>query len=97
MLPLIFKSLNANGVTDYFDGLEPDIVLGEQVSNLGVLGDQNEPLLAAAIGDITGDSGRSSEQKRSSSIQFTNSSKDYIPSELGMYSDKEIPTSLLKK
>tara|TARA_R110002073_G_C9403063_1_gene574743 strand:+ start:1 stop:1350 length:1350 start_codon:yes stop_codon:yes gene_type:complete len=97
LLPLIFKSLNANGVTDYFDGLEPDIVIGEQVRNLGVLGDQNEPLLAAAIADITGQSGRFSEQKLSSSIQFTNSSKDYMPSQLGMYSNKELPSNLLKK
>ncbi len=96
MLPLIFKSLNANGVTDYFNGLDADIVLGEQVNNFGVLGDQNEPFLAAAIEDITGNSGRFSKQKVSNTIQFTNNSKDYIPSELGMYSDKEIPTDLFK-
>ena len=97
MLPLIYKSLNANGVTDYFNGLDPDIVLGEQVNNLGILGDQNEPFLAAAIADITGESGRLAEQKISSSIQFTNNSKDYIPSELGMYSNKEIPAKFLKR
>ena len=97
MLPLIFKSLNADGVTDYFNGLDPDIVIDEHVSNLGVLGDQNEPLLAAAIGDITGESGRSSLQKQNSSIKFTSSSKDFMPSELGMYSNKEIPANLLKR
>jgi len=95
MLPLIYKSLNVNGVTDYFDGLAPDITLSETINNLGVLGNENEPLLAAAIGDITGNTGRFISQK-TNSIQITSHSKDYIPSELGMYSDKKIPTELFK-
>ncbi|MHA7944696.1 S41 family peptidase [Formosa sp. 3Alg 14/1] len=58
MQPLIFKSLNALGNTDYFNGLTPDISLSENYGNLGVLGDVNEPLLAAALADITGTSRR---------------------------------------
>lgn len=54
MLPLVFKTANAAGNTDYVNGLVPDIVYEEDYSNLGVLGDPNEPLLAAAIADITG-------------------------------------------
>ena len=94
MLPLIYKSLNVEGNTDYFDGLDPDIVIGESINNMGVLGNQNEPLLATAIEDIT-NSGRFISQK-TSSIQFTSYSKDNIPSELGMYTDKEIPVGLFK-
>ncbi|MGB5419157.1 S41 family peptidase [Algibacter sp.] len=94
MLPLIYKSLNVEGNTDYFDGLNPDIVLGESINNLGVLGNQDEPFLAAAISDIT-NSGRIISQK-TSAFEFTNYSKDYIPSGLGLYSDKEIPTDLNK-
>lgn len=97
MLPLIYKSLNANGVTDYFDGLEPDITISEQVRNLGVLGDENEPYLAAAISDITGNSGKLTQQKISNTIQFMSSSKDYIPSGLGLYSNKELPTGIIKQ
>jgi carboxyl-terminal processing protease len=52
MLPLVFKTANAAGVTDFVDGLSPDIELVEDYSNLGTLGDVNEPLLAAAINDI---------------------------------------------
>ncbi|NNJ80624.1 MAG: peptidase S41 [Flavobacteriaceae bacterium] len=52
MLPLVFKTANANGVTDFVDGLVPDIMLDEDYTNLGVLGDLNEPLLAAALADI---------------------------------------------
>jgi carboxyl-terminal processing protease len=52
MLPLVFKTANAAGVTDFVDGLSPEIELAEDYSNLGTLGDINEPLLAAAINDI---------------------------------------------
>ena len=54
MQPLIFKTLNKNGTTDYDDGLIPDIILSEDISNLGILGDENEPLLAEAIAQIEG-------------------------------------------
>ena len=52
MQPLVLKSLNANGNTDYFDGLAPDIAQTEDFSNLGILGDSNEPLLALCLEDI---------------------------------------------
>ena len=52
MLPLVFKTSNAIGFTDYVEGLFPDIQLKENYTNLGVLGDVNEPLLAAALNDI---------------------------------------------
>ncbi len=52
MLPLVFKTANAAGNTDFVDGLVPNIELNEDYSNLGVLGDANEPLLAAALNDI---------------------------------------------
>ena len=52
MLPLVLRSVNANGLTDYFDGFTPDIELAEDVFNLGELGDINEPLLAAALNEI---------------------------------------------
>lgn len=52
MLPLVFKTANANGVTDFVNGLDPNVALDEDYSNLGVLGDVNEPLLAAALNVI---------------------------------------------
>lgn len=52
MLPLVFKTANVNGNTDYDDGLFPDVELAEDYSNLGVLGNENEPLLAAALNEI---------------------------------------------
>ncbi len=52
MLPLIFKTANAVGNTDYVDGLFPDITIEEAYENLGELGNINEPLLAAALNNI---------------------------------------------
>lgn len=50
--PLVLKTANANGVTDYFNGLEPNIELFENFTNLGVLGNQNEPLFNRALEEM---------------------------------------------
>ena len=54
--PLVLKSLNSAGFTDYSNGFTPSasLQLNEDYSNLGVLGNINEPLLAKAIAHITG-------------------------------------------
>lgn len=52
--PLIYKSLNANGVTDYHDGLQPDLEITENITNLGIIGDSKEPLLEAALNYLEG-------------------------------------------
>ena len=54
MQPLIFKSINAEGKSDYIDGLEPDIAYTENLNDLGELGNENEPLLKLAIDNILG-------------------------------------------
>ena len=52
--PIISRVENADGFSDYAEGLFPDIELEEDITNLGILGDANEPLLARAIQDILG-------------------------------------------
>ena len=54
MQPIVLRSENANGFGAYENGIAPDIFLREQLGRLGVLGDENEPLLAKAIEEITG-------------------------------------------
>ena len=54
LLPLVFQTANANGFTDFENGLIPDIELDEDYANLGILGDESEPLFAAALADIGG-------------------------------------------
>jgi C-terminal processing protease CtpA/Prc len=54
MLPLVLKSVNSAGVSDYVDGLTPDFQVSEDFENLGQLGDPNEPFLKVAIDVILG-------------------------------------------
>lgn len=54
MQPIIVKIANKNGITDYIGGYIPDILLQENVSNLGKLGDINEPLLKGMLNYING-------------------------------------------
>ena len=56
MQPLVLKSLNAVGNTDYSQGLFPDIIQAENYSNMGTLGSETEPLLATALQLILDDS-----------------------------------------
>ena len=53
MQPLIANSTNVNDQLVPSDGLVPDIELSESPLTFGILGDVNEPLLAAAIADMT--------------------------------------------
>lgn len=54
MLPLAIKSVNANGFTDYFDGIAPDIIIEEDPFNLGIQGDESDPLTLAAVNAALG-------------------------------------------
>lgn len=87
--PLIGRNENADGFSDYTAGLMPNIELEEDLANLGVLGDQNEPLLARAIQEITGISG-----KRGFTVQLPakvmTSSKMFTPLKDNMYIDKPL-------
>lgn len=52
MLPLVFKTANKNGVTDFTEGLLPDIYQRENYFDLGALGSPDEPLTATALAMI---------------------------------------------
>ncbi len=54
MQPLILKTVNANGFTDYKDGLTPTFEIKEKILNLGELGDPSEPLLNAVLSKAEG-------------------------------------------
>lgn len=54
LLPIMFKLYNSKGLGDYSDGLQPNVPLPEVLSNLGVLGEINEPLLEKALDVISG-------------------------------------------
>ncbi len=51
--PLILRTANKDGFTDFFEGLEPDIRQQESFENLGILGDPDETLLNLALQQIS--------------------------------------------
>ncbi|NDI98099.1 peptidase S41 [Flavobacterium sp. LaA7.5] len=54
MQPIVLKIVNKNNFGDYEQGINPNIEIREDFGNLGMIGNPNEPLFAAAIADITG-------------------------------------------
>jgi carboxyl-terminal processing protease len=99
MQPLIFKSLNKVGNTDYNTGLTPDIPLNESFLNLGIIGDENETLLAAALAVIEGSIGKLDAIK-SKSQQTLNSimdSNNFEPHTNEMHVDKKLPPNVIRK
>ena len=43
------------GETDYYNGLSPNIIADEDSSNLGIIGNPDEPLLSIALEQISSD------------------------------------------
>ena len=52
MQPIVFKIANAQGFSDYTNGLTPTIELVENTQNMGTLGETDEPLFARALQHI---------------------------------------------
>ncbi len=52
--PIVVKILNSQGISDFVNGLVPDITVEEDIANLLPFGNLNEPLLQAALNDIQG-------------------------------------------
>ncbi len=88
--PLIFKSANKDGVTDFDDGLIPNVTLSEDLGNLGILGDENEPLLAEAIAHIQGLS-RISRTIQVEELKSVGDRNKFSPFKNKMYIDEEVP------
>ncbi|MBW1298100.1 S41 family peptidase [Aquimarina litoralis] len=83
MQPLVLRSLNSVGFTDYFAGFVPEIEVAEDFSNLGVLGDPNEPLLKAAIDNILGN--RTAFNYNNLELEMVGESKMKLPNYQRMY------------
>ncbi len=87
--PLVGRNENANGFYDYTSGLSPDIELSEDLTNFGVLGDVNEPLLARALQEISGGAAKIDFTVEMSAESFT-SSRLHTPVKDNMYLDKPL-------
>jgi len=82
--PLVGRNENADGFYDYTNGLTPDISLSEDLTNLGILGDVNEPLLARALQEISGGSAKIDFTVEMPAEHFT-SSRLHTPVKDNMY------------
>ncbi len=83
MQPIVLKTVNNEGFGDYQNGLQPNFLLTENLSNLGVLGNTDEPLLNVALNQIMA-SGKVTPQ--STSINLTDFENiDFL--DFGMYSE----------
>lgn len=80
--PLIFTSANANGVTGFENGISPTIEFPEDLTNLGILGEIDEPLLEAALDEIFG---RSPKSKIQIELKPAANSKSHLPTYNRMY------------
>lgn len=83
MQPLVLKSLNAVGNTDYTNGLTPDIQVSENYGNMGVLGDEEELLLSVALQHIF-DTTRLSSQTFEP-LPIIGGKETFYPLNTGMY------------
>ncbi len=83
MQPLVLKSINSEGFTDYFNGFAPDVLIEEDFSNLGVLGNPDEPLVKAAIDHIL--ENRSAKNYNIIGLESIGSSKMFLPNYEKMY------------
>ncbi|MCK0190124.1 S41 family peptidase [Arenibacter sp. F20364] len=92
MQPLMGRNENSDGFSDYTSGLAPDVVLAEDLADLGVLGDINEPLLARAIQEITGVSAKRDFSVKMP-VQEVSNSKMFTVLKDNMYLDKPIDIS----
>jgi len=54
MLPIVIKYSNAEGYTDFVDGIEPDFLVPDNLLYAKPFGSLEDPLLAKALEEITG-------------------------------------------
>ena len=54
ILPIVMKYANSLGYTDFKNGLEPDIAVEDNLFQAKPFGDTEDPILSAALEDITG-------------------------------------------
>ncbi|KAB5491980.1 S41 family peptidase [Flagellimonas hadalis] len=87
--PLVGRNENAAGFSDYTSGLVPDIELAEDITNLGILGEMDEPLLARALLEISGGSAKMDFTVEMPAEPFT-SSRLQTPMRDNMYLDKPL-------
>jgi C-terminal processing protease CtpA/Prc len=84
MQPLVLKTVNKDGLSDYTNGIIPNEIYPESYGNLGVLGDPTERLYQKAISLIT-QTGRRSDTEDTDTVEIFKDSKSMRPFGNDMY------------
>ena len=88
MQPIVLKIVNKDNFGDYTTGISPTTLFQEDAGSLGVLGNNDEPLLNIAINQITGSGKISSQVPLATARNFTDS-KSINPILSEMYLDNK--------
>ncbi|MEZ4796300.1 MAG: S41 family peptidase [Flavobacteriaceae bacterium] len=94
MQPLVVKYANSVGTTDFVNGLTPDIVMSENPQNYGILGDENEPLLARALLEIAMTNAPIMPNEPILPYKTSNTFEKFSNE---MFIDKELPKDVIKR
>lgn len=86
MQPIVLKTVNKAGFGDYQQGLQPNFSQIEDLGNLGVLGNPEEPLLNTAISQIIAN-GKHTQKTIALDFQDFKNSKDLMPLQSEMYTE----------
>ena len=84
--PLLGRNENADGFSDYTNGLVPDYELEEDIANLGVLGEDSDPLLALTLSVISGNTAKQNFTPKIP-VKYATSSKMFKPAAHTMLMD----------
>lgn len=84
MQPIVLKIVNKNGFGEYSNGLSPNVPFTENLGNLGVLGEDTEPLLNLALNYIN-TNGRINPNPNVKIFEHVSDSKNIDGIEKGMY------------
>lgn len=94
MQPIVLKIVNSVDFGEYTNGLIPTYNVPEYIDALGVLGDESEPLLNAAISKISG-TAKMIQRKEGKELEYFTDSKAIDGIRNQMYLDKA-PEGLLR-
>jgi carboxyl-terminal processing protease len=78
ILPIVMKYANSVGYTDFKYGLEPDILAEDNLLEAKPFGDIEDPVLNAALEDITGTSLKSAQTVEKSKYLRVDNNKDRL-------------------
>jgi C-terminal processing protease CtpA/Prc len=87
MQPLVAITVNKVDTQVPSSGIIPDIEIAEEINDLGILGDANEPLLAEALAHIAANN-KTFNTKKSKSIKTIFDSNDLLPHAKEMYIER---------